>query len=268
MNKLYLSTIALLLLSFLFSFTANAGLISGNQLTFNGRSPELQGLEWLSLDYTKGLSRNEIENGFTDNYNNTWDSNEWRYATRHETETLISSLWGGNFNGWSEDNADGAKWFLEHFGLLSPNHNNGQGDFPNSGLSIFLFGDNDECFSGTDISCIGDIQYTDSFLGEYVTWEIIKDQGTITGQEYRNNTTFVPTSLGRFDELYGLNANINDVNFIHPKSSSLLSQGSLLVRNSAVNVTEPSTLLLFLTFLVFIFRRINLYNFFKWNMAY
>jgi hypothetical protein len=126
----------------------------------------------------------------------------------------------------------------------------------------------DECFSGTDISCIGDIQYTDSFLGEYVTWEIIKDQGTITGQEYRNNTTFVPTSLGRFDELYGLNANINDVNFIHPKSSSLLSQGSLLVRNSAVNVTEPSTLLLFLTFLVFIFRRINLYNFFKWNMAY
>lgn len=78
----------ILVITFLFvSSFSNATLISGQRILSNGKSVALQGLGWLPLTYTSGMSRTDIEDGFTDHFGNTWDSSYWRYATRAETET-------------------------------------------------------------------------------------------------------------------------------------------------------------------------------------
>jgi len=68
------------------SFFANAGLVSGNHTTAEGKTVALQDLEWMSLDHTAGLSRGTVEGGFTDNFGTTWDAGVWAYATREQTE--------------------------------------------------------------------------------------------------------------------------------------------------------------------------------------
>ena len=49
---------------FFYSPIAQATIISGNHFTKAGKAVDLQGLEWLSLDMTKGYSRTQIENGY------------------------------------------------------------------------------------------------------------------------------------------------------------------------------------------------------------
>lgn len=102
-----------LLLAGCLSASANATFISGNKYLSNGSKVALQNLEWMPLTYTAGLTRVDIEDGFTDRFGNTWGADEWRYATKDETETLILSLWDKEFDGWSRGNAVGAWWFLD-----------------------------------------------------------------------------------------------------------------------------------------------------------
>lgn len=112
---------AVIFLSLVVSMSAYAGLISGNHTTDGGKSVNLQGLEWMPLTHTAGLSRSQVgsSNGFTDRYGNEWKSGDWRYATRSETEILLGSLWGGVYSGFSSDNYDGAKWFFDFFGGIA-----------------------------------------------------------------------------------------------------------------------------------------------------
>lgn len=94
---------------------ANAGLITGEQYTDDGKLVELSQLEWLTWDETINLSRDDIENGI----NNTFIADGWRYATRSEFEALFDSLWGGTLEGWQSSNKDGAIWLNANLDLSS-----------------------------------------------------------------------------------------------------------------------------------------------------
>ncbi|HFG2245911.1 TPA: hypothetical protein ACGF9S_003386 [Vibrio cholerae] len=144
MKKLFA---AALLLTAGFSMSAHAGFISGPKTFDGGKSVDLQGLEWMPLTYTAGLSRNQVEaaGGFTDRFGGVWNAGVWRYATRNETETLLGSLWGGRFNGWSHDNFAGAAIFLQWYGALYKDNNL-------SG-SQFIFGADGECYPAMARTC-------------------------------------------------------------------------------------------------------------------
>ena len=119
MNIKKLSTILISSMLAATSIFADASILSGPQSTSGGKAVDLQGLEWMSLDHTAGLSREDVELGFTDRYDTVWGAGEWIYASRKQTEAMLGSLWGGTYNGHSADNADGAEWFLDHFGGLA-----------------------------------------------------------------------------------------------------------------------------------------------------
>ena len=97
------------------SLNTSASIISGVHTLSDGREVALQGLEWLSLEHTANMSRNEVEGGFTDQYGMVWADDDWRYASRTETETLLGSLWDNVYNGWSNGNYIGSKWFIDNF---------------------------------------------------------------------------------------------------------------------------------------------------------
>ena len=225
--------------------TANAGLISGAHTTVDGKVVDLQGLEWMSLDYTAGLSRNDIEDGFTDRYGTTWEAGEWTYATRAQTEALLGSLWGGVYDGFSADNADGAEWFISTFEGIAFDLYTGPDrvnltstDSTWNGLdgAWFLFGTDGECSSTVTQSCVGNVEHTDGTFQDTYGYNV-----NTFGSEV--NLASPDTALGFFGEEHGANMGLFTDNFAIDKSQERANFGSLLVRSTAV--PEPSTLVIF-----------------------
>ncbi|MER2491115.1 PEP-CTERM sorting domain-containing protein [Catenovulum sediminis] len=231
------------------SFTANAGLISGDHTTAGGKTVALQGLEWMSLDHTAGLSRDDIEDGFTDNYGTTWAAGEWEYATREQTETLLGSLWGGVYSGWSSDNHDGASWFITNFGGLFWDTWSGttrtDGKFnsdvwANLDRTFFIFGAGTECGATTDYSCRGDVRAGKLLDGDMVATHVVT---LATEISTTGVTPGAGVEVGYFDEWNGIDAGYDSWNSTFPNNLAFFHTGSLLVR--AVNVPEPSTIAIF-----------------------
>lgn len=238
------------------SIGCKANYISGQYVLDTGKLVDLQNLEWLPLEHTSGISRVHIENGFIDNYGNEWNKGDWRYATKTEVSTLINSLWGGEFNGWSSNNASGALWFLSAFGGLSYDSGIGQErvrssytSFPWTGydFSYFFYGSDQECINEPMYSCIGLIQKIDN--SEYHMF----------GQNNSSpfpQVSYYPNSgpSGYFADEYGgdfLFSNSEDYlikNFADP------TMGSLLVRTKK-SVNEPTGAFWITIFLLFFMHR-------------
>lgn len=95
----------------LLNMQAWGAIISGGHLLSDGRYVNLQGLDWLSIDATMGSPREFVLSGVGyEGYN------DWRFATREETENLLDSLWGGIIENWDISNFVGADWFVQNFG--------------------------------------------------------------------------------------------------------------------------------------------------------
>lgn len=242
------SLVGLIIVAFCLVSSANANIITGPQTTDGGKVVNLQGLEWLSLNQTVGQSRLDVEAGFTAANGDVWAKDEWQYATRLQTSTLLSSLWGQISSGWSEDNFDGASWFLENFaaglGLTSPE------------MSVSFFYGEGSCGAGE--SCYGTVSVSqDSNLF-----------GAATSVNGRNVQATVSTSeFGNFMNGHGLNdcgggdgsyidRDGNTVVIADPCASELVETLglSLLVRApnilqfveaNAVQASEPSTISFF-----------------------
>ncbi len=139
-NKTILSVVFLLLTPL-----SHAAIINGSTNTEyqSGKFANLQGLEWLSLDMTKGQSRNSIESGY-----GNYLSKGWRYADRTETETLLGSLWGGT-NGFSRNNFSGASWFLDNFSTTF--------QIGRVRASSFFYGNDGECSRSLSSTCLGGV---------------------------------------------------------------------------------------------------------------
>lgn len=222
-----------------------ASLISGTHYTNNGKKVNLQGLEWMSLDYTAGFSRSYIESGsgFTDNYGNAWAEGEWRYASRRETGELINSIWGGTYDGWSAGNADGASWFLNNFSGLyfdtGFGNNRVDGSLTNNlwrnlDSSNFLFGADQECNSNAQKSCYGEVTFA-----EYYDL-VISSTNVHTGQGYTAYDPLIHSliGVGSLSDFHGGDFGWTTNNLVEDNSLARSSMGSLMVRTS---VPEPST---------------------------
>jgi hypothetical protein len=228
--------------------SAHAGFIAGNPLFANGKTVSLQGLEWMPLTYTAGLSRSDIEDGFTDRFNGVWSANDWRYATRAETETLFGSLWDQTYDGWSKTNHAGASWFLSTFGglMFDSSYGNSRidGQYSNNADwlridgSLMFFGSNGECHANTINSCYGSIYAADNYffsdLSEFNVKTRINEVSYLMGSG----------SLGWFNESYGGNHGIVTNNVAIRKNTTSPDFGSLLVRTppNAATVSAPAAI--------------------------
>lgn len=200
------------------SMTAHAGFISGTHTTSGGKTVNLQGLEWMPLAYTLGLSRNQVEDasGFTDRFNGKWKNGDWRYATRAETSLLLMSLHGGDDASQSffdELNADGAKWFTKQFGTT---YHSDWWDY-----TYFNYGEREQC------------SYTYEHKGCL--------QGIVHYQNFQKK--------GMFSFQEGLSATADENLLVrwHPDFANSVT-ASLLVRPSSVPstpVSAPSALSIF-----------------------
>jgi len=222
-----------LLLTAGLSTSAHAGFISGTQVTDGGKTVNLQGLEWMPLTYTAGLSRNQIEaaGGFTDRFGGVWNAGDWRYATRGETEALLGSLWGGVYDGYSADNYDGAATFLSLFGALSQQTE--QSRVLHESTSFF-FGDVNECSIDPTRTCYGSVS---AFYTPYSHWSynVVLKQSELLGPL---------NTAGMFSEYEGTNMHISTENAYATKNlSGIYEYGSLLVRSAsepAYDVSAPN----------------------------
>lgn len=240
-----------LLLTAGLSTSAHAGFISGTHVTDGGKTVNLQGLEWMPLTYTAGLSRDQVEaaGGFTDRFGGVWNAGDWRYATRAETAALLGSLWGGTVWGSSNNNADGALWFLQTFGALEYDINYGndrvdvkssRGGYTNFDSSIFYLGANGDCDPGAWASCIGRV------LG-FENSEYVQKGFPLTLDSYEVTYLANSGAGGYFTPWDGLDpvnvwpASVGD------RYSPLPHVGSLLVRNveDVPSVSSPSAISLF-----------------------
>jgi hypothetical protein len=122
---------------------AQAAIVTGPHTTNAGKQVNLQGLAWLSLDMTRGISRDAVESGY-----GGLTSDGWRYATRNETANLLQSLWGGTTQGFTVDNGDGAVWFFTYLGQ-------GPLEFLGAVIRNFFYGDAGECTPDLAQSCLG-----------------------------------------------------------------------------------------------------------------
>ncbi|WP_411991385.1 PEP-CTERM sorting domain-containing protein [Agarivorans sp. DSG3-1] len=213
------------------SFTANATFISGDYTLENGKEVALQGLEWMPLTYSQSYSRLYVE------------ADDWRYATRSETATLLNSLWGGVYLGFSNDNFIGASWFINYFGGLGMDTSFGlnrvdlklnNSTWDNYDVSQFFFGKDKECSDELRLSCIGEAASADGFYRSLATKNIH------TGYKGYMQAR---TPLGYFDSRSGVDAGLNNDNRVRGKSNSSSMLGSLLVRQpTIVEVPEPGSL--------------------------
>lgn len=214
--------------------TAHASFISGTQTLTNGNTVALQGLEWMPLTYTAGLSRNYVESatGWTDRFNNSWQASDWRYATRAETAALINSLWGGVFDEWSKDNGVGALWFINTFGGLAFDTGYGTGrndiksnafNWQNFDYSSFLFGAQYECDAQPDSTCLGRVAAGDNYQLSITSYNL---QQAAFVQAYQANSGL----LGLLGEKLGGDFSLTSDNLIEASSFGRDDMGSLLVR--------------------------------------
>ncbi len=239
-----------------FTNVANAGLISGSHTTDGGKTVDLQGLDWLSFEHTAGLSRNDVESGFTDTYGTSWDANYWRYATRSETEILLGSLWDQKWDGWSGSNFDGANWFLSAFSGLG--YDTGYGTsrvdgkrndsaFTNHDYTNFFFGADKECNDDTSVGCFGQVAATEQFNSTIESFDVTEMRSYNSYCNYCGDTV-----AGHFMDQLGLNSGRTDSNATQSKGRLGQDWGSLLVKNNlptpnsgSTSVPEPSTLAIF-----------------------
>lgn len=238
----FLNTVLVSILLLGTSFVSKADLISGTHLTDDGKTVDLQDLEWMSLEYTAGLSRIEVEGGFTDNYGTNWNANEWRYATRAETGILLNSLWGGVYEAWATNNADGATWFIKHFMGLAFDTGSGNSRvdgtqsntlLSNYDWSDFLFGDSGECSSDWTDSCLGSVAAMTDYRQNLITYNVLTsalELAHLSGEP-----------MGWIGDTTGAEFNWNPTNLTLKTDDSDSTIGSLLVRKATV-VPEPSVL--------------------------
>lgn len=227
------------------SCVSNSAIISGTQVTNDGKTVDLQGFEWMSLEHTAGLSRSEVEGGFTDTYGTIWNVSDWRYATRAETGVLLNSLWGGVYEQWATNNSDGAAWFIEHFMGLA--FDTGVGDnrvdgtqsnalLSNYDWSDFFFGENGECSSDLSDSCVGSVAWMSRYGQDLKSYNVVRSEielAHLSGE-----------AMGFIGDTYGAEFNWDSENQTLKINDNDLTIGSLLVRKATV-VTEPSVLTIF-----------------------
>lgn len=242
MKSKFLNTTLTGLLLLVTSFVGNASLISGAHSTGAGKTVNLQGLEWMSLDYTAGLSRSFIEGGFTDNYGQVWQAGEWRYATRAETGMLLNSLWGGVYDWWATDNADGAAWFIENFMGLAFDTGTGidrvDGTQSNAlwrdyDWSDFFFGKEGECSADSTDSCLGTVGWMSDYrqnLASFNVFTSVVELAHLSGEP-----------MGWIGDNTGAEFNWTPANLTTNIDASDATLGSLLVRKASA-VPEPSAL--------------------------
>ena len=241
------------LLTLVLLSNAGASVIFGPQQTAGGKTVDLGGLEWLSLTETEGQSRDavDMELGTGGTFYG------WRIATRGETETLLDSLWGGSSEGYSPDNFDGARWFIDSFGLGTRFDAIGNGGYREDGLAFwdFSFGLDGECAVLDSVSCQGHVEVFDA---------------TFHNSNPGYSVSF-STDQGFFRDEFGLSdgdspGNSNDTT---DSSYSSTNTGVLLVRSSMTTVPIPASIWLFGPALVFMFRKritVQLYNALKRRM--
>lgn len=226
--------VAALLLTAGLSMSAHAGLISGPQTFADGKIVNLQGLEWMPLTYTWGLSRNQVEavGGFTDRFGGVWNASDWRYASRAETEALLGSLWGGRYEGFSTDNYDGAAAF---FALFDPRQYNSYW-----ARSNFAFGKDGDCDLSPTMTCSGSIWAIRAFDGSGGARDKLNEW------EYLE-LPFTAANIGMFADDAGAAMGRTDDNRVVSKASSG-EWSHLLVRrvdSPVTTVNAPSALSLF-----------------------
>jgi hypothetical protein len=225
-----LLTASLLLLVSVQVSAAIISAINTNAEFESGKFADLQGLEWLSLDVTAGKSRSEIDAGFDDLL-----LNGWQFATRNQAETLVTSLWGGSYSGWSNDNYSGASWFINSFRPLAYSSS---GNYEDQYYSKFLFGSDLECSSQIAYTCFGTISTVENYKLD------ITNATNSTGQHFVLSYTANSGQGGLFYYSQGLNAgDWDDTNIAKSKGDSNSNWGSLLVRASSI--PEPSIIALF-----------------------
>ena len=249
--KLKITSFVVILTSLLIASPyTHAAFISGNIEFDTGRFADLQGLEWMPLTYTAGKSRNDIEDGFTDNFGNSWDSDDWRYATRAEAETLLNSLHDGVYNGWSNGNGAGAGWFESVFGGLGYDSGFGaarvdqsfsSGVWTNYDYSNFFYGDIGECSGNTDVSCRGLVIHADDYYTDIYQQNVDTLQNEVS---YQGRTG----ELGYIHDYNGAGLGLTNGNSTYSNQYGSFDLGSLLVRDTPQNnggggiaISEPGS---------------------------
>ncbi len=169
--------------------------------------PDITGvatLEFLAFETTIGRSWSDISGQFGFG----GDFEDYRYASRVETETLLDALWGGTNEFFHASNSAGANRFLSTLGFINGTPGQTQVN------ALFLFGTNADCSPGdSSVVCLAQV-------------------------------STVPDGRGYFTDGRGLSegvdpGNVQDFQSIFTTASNL---GSLLVKEATV--PEPGTLLL------------------------
>ena len=141
----------MLVILFVSSHHVNASIIVGPQILSDGRTVDLQGLQWLEVKYDNELSdpgdngypylsRDLVEASVLDSVS----GGGWAYASVDQTTRLMTSLVG---DGSQIDKAVGGQWFIETFGDT---------DYWGGAANAFLYGNSDEC--GVNVSCVSGVE--------------------------------------------------------------------------------------------------------------
>ncbi len=164
-------------------------------------SVDYSGLEWLTLDHTSNKSRNFVESDMLSSGNIFED---WRYATRTETERLLDSVWPRISEGYHESNKPSANALLEQFGALN-SHTTSSGVEHKE--TWFWFGEDGSCDTDSNRTCKG---------------------GFATEEDN-----------GWFSDGAGLSTGItpDNINYHRPKSDSSSMYGSMLVRDREISAS-------------------------------
>ena len=149
----------MLVILFVSSHLVNASIVVvGPQMLSDGRTVDLQGLQWLEVvsdtelseadpgDYEYPyLSRDIVEANVLDSVS----GGGWAYASVDQTTRLMASLVG---DGSQIDKAVGGQWFIETFGQTD--------DWGGAG-NAFLYGKSDEC--GVNVSCVSGVELSPDY---------------------------------------------------------------------------------------------------------
>jgi hypothetical protein len=141
------------LLTFVILFVAspfvNASIVVGPQILSDGRTVDLQGLQWLDFQGLE-LNRDQVDATVL----NSVSGGGWAYASVDQTTKLMLSLLG---DGSINDKIVGAEWFIGAFG---------QTDDWIGPASAFRYGSSDEC--GVNVSCVSGVSLAASSYDPYV----------------------------------------------------------------------------------------------------